>query len=71
MYQALNSELQVLNALATGNREATEQIYKQHNKVVTGWIVQNGGDAIDADDIFQEAIIDVYKLAQNKAFILT
>lgn len=71
MYQALNSELQILNDLANGNREATEQIYKQHNKVVTGWIVQNGGDAIDADDIFQEAMMVLFEKSQSADFRLS
>lgn len=71
MYQALNNELQILNALATGSREATEQIYKQHHKVVTGWLVQNGGDAVDADDIFQEAMMVLFEKSQSADFRLS
>ena len=71
MYQALESELQLLNDLAAGNRTATEQIYKQHHKVVTGWIVQNGGDAVDAEDIFQEAMVVLFEKSQSADFRLS
>lgn len=67
----IHSELQLLNALAAGNREATEHIYKQHNKMVTGWIVQHGGEAIDADDVFQEAMMVLFEKAQSADFRLS
>lgn len=71
MYQALNSELQTLDALAAGSREATEQIYRQHSKIIIGWIVQNGGEAADAEDIFQEAMVVLFEKAQSIDFRLT
>jgi RNA polymerase sigma factor (sigma-70 family) len=71
VYQALNTELQTLDALAKGSRKATEQIYRQHSKIVIGWIVQNGGEAADAEDIFQESMVILYEKAQSAEFRLS
>lgn len=71
MYQILQTELQTLEALALGDRQATAQVYRQHSKVVIGWIVQNGGEAADAEDIFQEAMVVLYEKAQSKEFRLS
>lgn len=71
MYQALNTEAQLLNALAKGSREVAELIYKQHSKIVIGWIVQNDGEVVDAEDIFQEAMVVLYEKAQSEEFRLS
>lgn len=71
MYQALHTELQTLDALASGSRQAAEHIYRQHSKIVIGWIVQNGGEAADAEDIFQEAMMVLYEKVQSKEFRLS
>ncbi|HTN47324.1 MAG TPA: sigma-70 family RNA polymerase sigma factor [Flavipsychrobacter sp.] len=71
MYQALNTELQTLDALAKGSRQATEQVYRQHSKIVIGWIVQNGGEAADAEDIFQESMVILYEKVQSAEFRLS
>lgn len=57
--------------LARGERTATEQVYKQHSKIITAWIQQNGGNGTDADDIFQEAMIVLYEKSQQEDFRLT
>lgn len=71
MNQALPTEQQLLEALAQGSRKATESIYRQHHKIIIGWIVQNGGYAVDAEDIFQEAMVILYEKAQDDGFRLS
>lgn len=71
MYQALQTEQQLLDALANSNRQATELIYRQHSKIVIAWIVQNGGDAVDAEDIFQEAMVILFEKSQSASFRLS
>lgn len=71
MSQPLNTEQELLNLLAQGNREGTEQVYKQHGKAVLGWVQNNGGSQADADDILQEAMVVLYEKAQNPEFRLS
>jgi len=71
VYQPLYTEQQLLVGLAKGERSATEQVYKQHIKIVGAWIVQNGGADSDVADVFQEAMIVLYQKAQQEDFRLT
>jgi len=66
-----NIEQQLLTELARGERKATEQVYKQHYKMVTAWIHQNGGSEADAADIYQEAVTVLFEKAQSEDFRLT
>lgn len=61
----------LLAQLASGERTATEQIYKQHYPVVTKWIQHNGGSEADAADVYQEAIVVLYEKSQDEAFRLS
>ena len=58
-------------ALAQGEREATEQIYRQNYRIINGWLLKNGGSATDADDLFQEAMVVLFSKAQSEEFRLT
>lgn len=71
MYHHVHTEQEILSSLAAGNRKAAEDIYKQHYAMVTGWIQQNGGQAEDAADIYQEAMVILFEKAQNEEFRLS
>ncbi len=71
MYHPINSEQQVLAALAKGDRAATEQVYRQYHKTIMSWVQQNGGLEEDAADVFQEALVILYEKAQHEDFRLT
>lgn len=71
MNSPLHTEQALLAALASGDRAATGQIYRQHSGTVTGWIIKNGGNENDAADIFQEAMVVLYGKSQNEDFRLT
>ena len=58
-------------ALAQGEREATEQIYRQNYRIINGWLLKNGGSATDADDLFQEAMVVLFSKSQSEEFRLT
>jgi len=66
-----NTEQQLLAALAQGEREATEQIYRQNYRIINGWLLKNGGSATDADDLFQEAMVVLFSKSQSEEFRLT
>jgi RNA polymerase sigma factor (sigma-70 family) len=71
VYYPLDTEQQLLAGLASGERAATEQVYRQHIKVVGAWIRQNGGSDVDVADVFQEAMVVLYEKAQQEDFRLT
>lgn len=71
MYSSLNTDQQVLTALARGDRATTEQIYKQHYPIINGWLIKNGGNSDDAADLFQEAMVVLYGKVQDEDFRLT
>jgi RNA polymerase sigma factor (sigma-70 family) len=66
-----NIEQQLLAALAAGQRAATEQIYRQNYHIINGWLIKNGGNATDAADLFQEAMVVLFGKAQDEEFKLT
>jgi len=67
----LNTDQQLLAAMAAGERGATEQVYHQNFKIVSGWLIKNGGDRTDAADLFQEAMVVLYGKSQDVDFQLT
>jgi RNA polymerase sigma factor (sigma-70 family) len=71
VYNPINTEQQLLTELAAGKRGATEKVYRQHHPVIVHWIINNGGNGTDAEDIFQEAMVILYEKAQNEDFRLT
>lgn len=71
MYHPLNTEQELLAAIARGERTATEQVYRQQYRVIGSWIQQNGGTESDAGDTFQEAMVILYEKAQSEDFRLT
>jgi RNA polymerase sigma factor (sigma-70 family) len=71
VHSSINTEQQLLAALAAGERGATEQIYQQHYHIIDGWLIKNGGSSSDAADLFQEAMVVLFGKAQDKDFRLT
>ena len=71
MQSPINTEQQLLAALAAGERRTTEQIYQQHYHIINSWLVKNGGSSADAADVFQEAMVVLFGKAQDEDFRLT
>ena len=71
MQQPLQTEALLLAGLAAGDRQATEQVYRQQWPVVSHWIRNQGGLGTDAADIFQEAMVILYEKAQQPDFRLS
>ncbi len=64
-------ERQLLEALVSNDRIATEQIYRENFPSIQAFILKNNGFADDAKDIFQEAMIILYQKAKLDSFVLT
>ncbi len=71
MLHSFHTDQELLEAIASSDRQATERVYKQHHRVVTRWIVQQGGEQQDAEDVYQEAMVVLYEKAQTPEFRLT
>lgn len=71
MKQELFSDAQLLAGLAEGNNKMIQIIYNQYHSVFTKWLITNGGNEDDANDIFQETILVLYQKSKNIDFCLT
>ena len=71
MQSPINTEQQLLAALAAGDRTATERIYQQNYHIINGWLIKNGGTSADAADLFQEAMVVLFGKADDENFRLT
>lgn len=71
MHSDLNTEQELLQQLACGDRSAMEQIYAQHYRFVKKWLARMGGNDEDAADICQESMIILYEKSRNGDFQLT
>lgn len=71
MNSLLQKEELLLEDLAAGKREATERIYKDNHRSVVSWVLANGGDADDGEDVFHEAMVILFQKSQQEDFRLT
>jgi RNA polymerase sigma factor (sigma-70 family) len=60
-----------IEALLTNDTVIVNKIYQNHIGKIRGWILKNGGDTNDADDVFQEAMVSIYRRAAAGNFELT
>ncbi len=61
----------LLEELKTENSHAFELLYKFYFPTIAVYIQQNSGDAHDAEDIFQEAIVVLLQKVRDPNFVLT
>lgn len=71
MKQELFSDAQLLSGLSEGNNKMIQIIYNQYHSVFTKWLITNGGNEDDANDIFQETILVLYHKSKDVDFCLT
>ena len=69
MKAAVNEKL-ILQGLANNDKKAIEAIYKENYNMVQALVVNNSGNADDAKDIFQEALIVLYEKVKTGTFEL-
>ncbi len=61
----------VLLAIRNGDSQVIEEIYARHHDPFLKWIAHLGGNAEDAEDIFQEAMMVLYEKAHQEDFGLS
>lgn len=67
----LKTDVELLQGIAAGARQATAQVYRQHYPTVMHWLQSAGGDEADAADVFQEAMVVLFEKARSEDFRLT
>lgn len=66
-----HTDQRYINGLLTNDPKLVEEIYSRYAGKVKGMILSNNGNEDDAADIFQEALIDIYRKAAKGDFVLT
>lgn len=54
-------EQQFINRIKSNDRAVLGELYVRYQKMVLGYVTANGGDAVDAEDMLQEAIIALWQ----------
>jgi RNA polymerase sigma factor (sigma-70 family) len=67
----LPHEQELLQGLINNNNECIALIYKENYPMVHSLVVKNSGDADDAKDIFQEALVVLFEKAKQSNFELS
>jgi len=71
MTKKIHSDQRFINGLVNNDTGVINEIYKRCAGKVKSWIIFNSGNEDDAGDIFQEALMDVYRQAKYKNLELT
>jgi RNA polymerase sigma factor (sigma-70 family) len=67
----LHNDQKYIEALRTNDARLLNDIYKQYAPGIKAYLKSRGAADEEAGDIFQEALIDIYKLAADGKFELT
>ena len=67
----MHTDHQYIEALKNHDGKMIERIYQNIAPGIKSYLLSKGADNDEAGDIFQEALIDVYKLACDGTFVLT
>ncbi len=67
----MHTDQKYIDALINHDQRLVSEIYERFAPGMRAFLLSKGCNEEDAGDIFQEALIDIYKLANNKDFILT
>ncbi|QMU30543.1 RNA polymerase sigma factor [Adhaeribacter radiodurans] len=65
-----HSDQKYIEALVTNDRILLEEIYRKFAGKIKGMVLKNNGTETDAADIFQEALVSIYRKARDQNFEL-
>lgn len=71
MYKELYIDQDILLKLSANDSATIEQLYTQHYKTISSWIMKLGGSEEDAADICQESMIVLYEKSKDESFRLS
>lgn len=64
-------DIKYIYGILEGNDALLKEIYDKYFFCINNFIEKHGGQVMDTQDVFQEAIIVLYKKGQEEHFILT
>ena len=67
----LHADQKYITALLHHDQRLISEIYQRFAPNMKAYLLSRGCSEDDAGDVFQEALIDIYKLANDKQFVLT
>lgn len=67
----LNKNIHYLEGIKTQNNKVLTEIYNDILPGIKNWVRENGGNNEDAEDLFQEMIISIYKKMKEGKFELS
>ncbi len=67
----IHTDQRFIIALLQNDATIINEIYERFSQKVKTHILQNNGSEDDAADIFQEALVDIYRQAKEKGLLLT
>lgn len=67
----LQKDQELVDGIAQGSSEALKIVYQTNFSLISQFVVQNSGNAEDAKDVFQEAIIILYDKINKGDFVLS
>ena len=62
---------EVLERIHKGDETALQYLYKKHYRMILHLVTKNSGNEVEAQDIFQDALILFWEKAQKPDFVLT
>lgn len=71
MAKNIHEDQRFVIGLMNNDTVLINEIYKRCAQKVKSWITFNNGSDDDAADIFQEALMDIYRQAKYKSLVLT
>jgi RNA polymerase sigma factor (sigma-70 family) len=61
----------IIEGIASNNSTVLNEVYKKHSGKMVNWAKQHGASADEAQDLFQDVLIDIYRTVTAKQFVLT
>jgi RNA polymerase sigma factor (sigma-70 family) len=68
---AIHSDQYIIEGLRTNDNKIVAQLYKDYAPKMLGWLRQHGAQDAEAQDVFQEALIDIFRKASHGDFTLS
>jgi RNA polymerase sigma factor (sigma-70 family) len=60
----------IITGIRTNDRSVLGYIYTQYYPMIKNFIIRNHGNELDAEDIFQEAIVAIFEKSRDKKIVL-
>jgi RNA polymerase sigma factor (sigma-70 family) len=67
----MHADQRYIDALINNNQTILDELYEKFSGKIKWMVIHNNGSEEDAADIFQEALLSVYRKAKAGGFILT